>query len=69
MIYPLVRELADNGFPVRLTCRVPKFSPQGYYTWLKIPVPARDYENAYLTNALVEAHRDDLRLWLSLLSR
>jgi hypothetical protein len=57
MIYPLVRELADDGFSVRLTCRVLKFSPQGYYRWARRPISHRDYENAYLTNALVDAHR------------
>ncbi len=59
MIYPLVRELADDGFSVRLTCRVLKFSPQGYYRWARRPISYRDYENAYLTNALVDAHRSD----------
>jgi putative transposase len=59
MIYPLVRELAHDGIAIRLICRVLKFSPQGYYRWLKRPVSARDYENAYLTNALVDAHRSD----------
>ena len=59
MIYPLVRELADDGFSVRLTCRVLKFSPQGYYRWARRPISHRDYENAYLTNALVDAHRKD----------
>jgi transposase InsO family protein len=57
MIYPLVRELADDGFSVRLTCQVLKFSPQGYYRWARRPISHRDYENAYLTNALVDAHR------------
>jgi transposase InsO family protein len=59
MIYPLVRELAADGIAIRLTCRVLGFSSQGYYRWLKRPVSARDYENAYLTNALVDAHRSD----------
>jgi len=59
MIYPLVRELADDGFSVRLTCRVLKFSTQGYYRWARRPISYRDYENAYLTNALVGAHRKD----------
>jgi len=31
MTYPLVRELAEDAIPVRLTCRVLKFSAQGYY--------------------------------------
>jgi transposase InsO family protein len=59
MKYPLVRELAGDGFPVTVTCRVLKFSPQGYYQWLARPVTTRDYENAYLTNAAIDAHHDD----------
>ena len=31
MKYPLVRELAEDGIPVSVTCRVLKFSSQGYY--------------------------------------
>ena len=59
MIYPLVRELRRDGIPVTVTCRVLQFSAQGYYQWLKNPCSPRDYENAYLTNALVDAHADD----------
>ena len=59
MTYPLVRELADDGIPVTVTCRVLKFSPQGYYKWLKEPCSPRDYENAYFTNALIDAHSED----------
>jgi putative transposase len=59
MIYPLVRELAEDGIPVTVTCRVLKFSPQGYYKWLKRPVTKRDFDNAYLTNQLYDAHHDD----------
>ena len=55
----LVRELASDGFPVTVTCRVLKFSPQGYYQWLKSPCSKRDYDNAHLTNALIDLHRDD----------
>ena len=65
MIYPLVRELPDGGIAIRLTCRVLKFYPQGYYRWARHPISHRDYENAYLTNALVEPHRDDLSLLLT----
>ena len=36
MMYPLVRELAEDGIPVTVTCRVLKFSPQGYYRWLQV---------------------------------
>jgi transposase InsO family protein len=42
-----------------VTCRVLKFSCQGYYRWLREPWSSRDYENAYLTNAAYDAHRDD----------
>jgi transposase InsO family protein len=59
MTYPLVRELAEDGIPVTVTCRVLKFSPQGYYKWRKSPVTIRDWQNAHLTNALVDAHHED----------
>ncbi len=63
MMYPLVRELAAAGAPVRVpvavTCRVLGFSRQAYYAWLASPVGDRDREDAYLTNAAVDLHRDD----------
>ncbi len=59
MRYPLVRELAKDGIPVAVTCRVLCFSTQGYYKWRKRPCCERDYENAYLTNAALNAHRED----------
>jgi hypothetical protein len=59
MKYPLVRELAADGFPVTVTCRVLKFSTKNYYRWLRRPVTRRDLENAYLTNAAIDAHHDD----------
>jgi transposase InsO family protein len=59
MTYPLVRDLAAEGIPVRLTCGVLGFSTQGYYQWLANPVSTRDLEDAYLTNALLDAHGDD----------
>lgn len=31
MIYPLVTDLAADGVPVVVTCRVLGFSKQGYY--------------------------------------
>jgi len=33
MTYPLVGELTEDGIPVTVTCRVLKFSTQGYYKW------------------------------------
>ena len=59
MKYPLVRDLADEGFPVRLTCGVLNIAPQPYYRWLRSPLCRRDLEDAYLVNELVDAHRDD----------
>ena len=59
MKYPLVRELAADGFPVTVTCRVLKFSTKNYYRWLRGPVTRRDLENAYLTNAAIDVHHDD----------
>ena len=59
MTYPLVRELAAEGIPVRLTCGVLGFTPQAFYKWNARPVSDRDLDDAYLTNALVDAHRDE----------
>lgn len=59
MSYPLVRELAAEGIPVRLTCRVLGFSTQAFYKWCKQPVSERELVDAYLTNELIDAHGDD----------
>jgi putative transposase len=59
MMYPLVRELADDGIPVAVTCRVMKIARQPYYRWLACPVTGAELEHAHLANALFDAHRDD----------
>ena len=59
MMYPLVRELAGDGIPVTVTCRVLKIARQPYYRWLKTPVSDRELDDAYLANAIFDAHRDD----------
>jgi putative transposase len=59
MIYPLVRELAVDGIPLAVTCRVLKIARQPYYRWLAAPVTARDLVAAYRADALFDAHRDD----------
>jgi len=59
MMYPLVTDLADEKIPVTVTCRVLKFSTQGYYKWKAKPVCDRDLSDAYLINAAVDAHHDD----------
>jgi transposase InsO family protein len=58
-MYPLVRELAADGIPVAVTCRVLKIARQPYYRWLAAPVTASERAEAYLANALFDAHRDD----------
>lgn len=59
MIYPLVRDLAADGIPVTVTCRVLKIARQPYYRWLHEPVSEAEWDEAHLTNALHDAHRDD----------
>jgi len=59
MTYPLVRDLAAEGVPVRLTCGVVGFSPQAYYAWLAQPVTDRDWDDAHVINMLLDAHADD----------
>lgn len=59
MRYPLVRELAADGIPVAVTCRVLKLSRQPYYRWLRNPITDAEIVEAYRANALFDAHRDD----------
>jgi transposase InsO family protein len=59
MMFPLVRDLADDGIPVTVTCGVLKLCRQQYYRWLKDPVTDAELSEAYLANALFDAHRDD----------
>ena len=58
-MYPLVRELAADGVPVAVTCRVLKLARQHYYRWLNAPVTRGEVVAAYRANALFDAHRDD----------
>ncbi|MEU0132204.1 IS3 family transposase [Streptomyces sp. NPDC006289] len=58
-IYPLVRELAVDGVPVTVACRVLKLARQPYYRWLDKPVTDAAVEEAYRSNALFDAHRED----------
>lgn len=59
MMYPLVRELAADGIPVVVTCRVLGFSPQAFYKWRSRPVSDRDWDDAHLVDAAREIHADD----------
>ncbi len=59
MTYPLVRELAVDGIPVTVTCRVFKLARQPYYRWLARPCSPSELEAAYLADAVFDAHNDD----------
>ena len=50
-MYPLVRELAADGIPVKVTCRVLKIARQPYYRWLAHPVTEAELTAAYRANA------------------
>ena len=58
-MYRLVSDLAADGVPVAVTCRVLKVCKQAYYRWLRSPVSARDYDDAVLINHAVDIHHDD----------
>lgn len=59
MMYPLVRELAADGVPVSVTCRVLDLARQPYYRWLKKPATDAELLEAYRADALFDAHLDD----------
>ena len=59
MRYPLVRDLAADGIPVAVTCRVLGFSKQAYYQWERQPVSRRDWDEAHLINTALDIHHDD----------
>lgn len=59
MMFPLVLDLAADGVPVAVTCRVLNFSKQAFYKWKSNPVSVRDWEEAHLINAAIDVHADD----------
>lgn len=54
-----MRELAAEGIPVAVTCRVLSLSRQPYYRWLKQPVRTSELVRAHRANAVFDAHTDD----------
>ncbi len=58
-----MRELAAAGAPIRVpvavACRVLKLHRQHYYAWLAQPVTGGELKEAYLANAVFDAHRED----------
>ena len=59
MMFPLVRELAADGVPVVVSCRVLKLCRAQYYRWLDTPIGDRELAQAYVANAVCDAHVDD----------
>lgn len=59
MMYPLVRELADDGIPVTVSCRVLGLARAPFYRWLQNPFTDAQLDEAYLANAIFDAHCDD----------
>ncbi|MHA7284511.1 IS3 family transposase [Arthrobacter sp. TMS2-4] len=59
MKFPLVLDLAADGVPVAVACRVLGFSKQAFYAWKAAPVTDRDWSDAHLINAAINVHRDD----------
>jgi DNA invertase Pin-like site-specific DNA recombinase len=41
-MYPVVKELTEDGVPVAVTCRVLKLARQPYYRWLRRPITNRE---------------------------
>jgi len=51
--------LPPRVFPVAVTCQVLGFTKQAYYQWQAAPVSRRDWGDAHLINAALDAHHDD----------
>ncbi len=54
-----MNQLAADGVPVTVTCRVLKLSRQPYYRWLKNPIAEAELVEAYRANVLFDTHCDD----------
>ena len=54
-MFPLVRELADDGIDVAVTCRVLNVSRSGYYEWRTGMKSARTQENELLLTLTLAA--------------
>ena len=58
-LYPLVSELAVDGIPVAVSCRVLKLARAPYYRWLREPVGPAGRLRQQRVRALSNAHHDD----------
>lgn len=56
MTFPLVQELAADGVPVAVTCRVLQISRSAFYEWVDAGPSRRDWDDAALTNTITAIH-------------
>jgi putative transposase len=56
MIYAFIAGRCTD-LPVAACCRVMKVSTSGFYQWKACPVSDRDWDDAVLTNTIVDIHR------------
>ena len=63
-----MNELAADGIPVAVTCRVLGLARQPYYRWLRHPIPSAEITAAYRANVLFDAHHDDPQFGYRLLA-
>jgi transposase InsO family protein len=56
MIFPVVSELAGEGVPVRVACRVLGVSPSGFYEWRNRPPSPRQLADAELVETIRKIH-------------
>src|SRR4051812_35310407 len=56
--FRLVLDLAAEGVPVAVACRVLKVSRAGYYGWRDRPPSARSVADADLSQTIARVHRD-----------
>jgi transposase InsO family protein len=54
-----VTDLQRDGIPVAVTCRVLDLCRQHYYRWLAEPFTSAELNEAWLTNAVFDAHKAD----------
>ena len=48
---------ACPDLPVAVCCRVMKVSTSGFYAWVAQPASIKDWDDALLTNTIVDIHR------------
>lgn len=56
MIFPVIAELAVEGMPIRVACRVLGVSPSGFYDWRTRPPSAREVADGELLETIRHIH-------------